>query len=787
MWKAMLAPIAAIGLLTMIAPMVSGAAGDGNVADHTSADVSTGNGAVNKGIAASVAAANGATADGTTVKIGRGSYTTALPTGQYGPPVEVFKTENLQGAVPTNKWWSSVLWTKYSHAMYPHPLTAKCTPTGLELGYPNKTIEYELDGDIDVLMEHRADLEIQGEGFEPVDARADRYSDWAVDIKMADGDRSIVVTLAHGSPFAFFIFNGVKPAVSFSSTPEVWYGAADKQYLGVTVNGNAYGLFAPKGSTWSGLGSRTITCDLGGGADYFSVAVLPDSTEETLTYYAEHAYAFLTDTRVSWTYDQVRSEVTTTFTVSTTTKEGDNTHTLVALYPHQWRNNASLRLLPMTYRSIRGTMKVIEGNSFTTRYTFNGVLPWLPDCGDYDHERLAGYVREVADEREHIRLGLGSARYNTYVIGKNLGRLANILPIAEQIGDTAARNSFLSTMTQTLEDWFTASPGETENLFYYDKNWGTLIGYNAGYGSNTDLNDHHFHYGYYVFAAAAVALRDRHWADESQWGGMVTELIRDMANWDRSDPKYPFLRAFDPYAGHSWASGSARYSSGNNQESSSEAINAWVSLILWGETTGNRAIRDLGVYLYATETTAVKNYWFNIYGDNFPPEFKNVDCSIVWGGKIVHTTWWTDNPAEVNGINFLPITGGSLYLGHDPEYVLRNYNEILSLGRVNTWHDIIYSYLALSDPETALSLWKDTLTPEFSETLAHTYHWLCNLRVLGRVDTSITADSPLHAVFDNNGKKTYVAYNPTDTTQVVTFSDGTTLTMAGHSMATRTQ
>lgn len=63
--------------------------------------------------------------------------------------------------------------------------------------------------------------------------------------------------------------------------------------------------------------------------------------------------------------------------------------------------------------------------------------------------------------------------------------------------------------------------------------------------------DHHFHYGYYLRAAAQIALRDPAWATDSQWGGMTKELIRDIANWDRTDTKYPFLRNFDPHEGRS--------------------------------------------------------------------------------------------------------------------------------------------------------------------------------------------------------------------------------------------
>lgn len=63
---------------------------------------------------------------------------------------------------------------------------------------------------------------------------------------------------------------------------------------------------------------------------------------------------------------------------------------------------------------------------------------------------------------------------------------------------------------------------------------------------------------------------------------MVDLLIRDIASTDRSDPLFPYLRCFDKYAGHSWASAEANFADGNNQESSSESLNAWYGLILWG-------------------------------------------------------------------------------------------------------------------------------------------------------------------------------------------------------------
>ncbi|MEK8105205.1 glycosyl hydrolase [Micromonospora sp. M12] len=51
---------------------------------------------------------------------------------------------------------------------------------------------------------------------------------------------------------------------------------------------------------------------------------------------------------------------------------------------------------------------------------------------------------------------------------------------------------------------------------------------------------------------------------------MVDLLIRDANNYRRGDTQFPYLRDFDIYAGHDWASGHGSFGSGNNQESSSE-------------------------------------------------------------------------------------------------------------------------------------------------------------------------------------------------------------------------
>ena len=141
------------------------------------------------------------------------------------------------------------------------------------------------------------------------------------------------------------------------------------------------------------------------------------------------------------------------------------------------------------------------------------------------------------------------------------------------------------------------------------------------------------------------------------------------------------------------------------QESSSESMNFATAAILWGEATGQQEIRDLGVYLHATEKTAIEQYWFDVDDAVFPEDYPHVAVGIVWGGKGVHSTWFGANPEFIHGINILPVHAGSLYLGHYPDYVLANYNEIVSerSGQPIIWQDILWEFLALSDPNLALS------------------------------------------------------------------------------------
>ncbi|GAA3967357.1 glycoside hydrolase [Thermobifida alba] len=720
------------------------------------------------------------------IRLGSGSYTTELPPGASGPsditgaPVVPKVTDDFDQPVATNDWWSSLIFQRYpdnpyGENLYAHPLSFKARPDGLEVGH-SATPEIVADG-LKYQYPHSPDLVLGVQGLNAPAARVAGYGDWTVTADLSDSSRRLRTTLGQGLPFVYADVSGGPVRVEFTAQPTVWRRSGHA--VGVTVNGNHYALFAPSGAAWSESGT-VLTADVGG-EGYASVALLPDPGD--FDTYAAYAHSFVTDSRLSYDYDPDSATLTSTYGVTTEAREGSAQGTLLALYPHHWKETTTA-LTDLSYASPRGPMRVVEGDRFTTELTTHGILPSLPTVDSADHQRMRTLIDAELDAADPWK-----GATDTYWTGKALGRLAQLVPIADSIGYTSGRDALLDLLRGRMEDWLSADGATDGAQFYYDDQWDTLIGFPASFGANTELNDHDFHYGYFVTAAATIARYDRAWIGEDRWGPMVETVLRDANNPDRGDERFPWMRSFSPYAGHGWASGHAGFASGNNQESSSEAMHFAASAALLGSLTGDEELRDLGVYMHTTQASAMSRYWQDSDGDAFPDGYAHDVVGMVWGDGGDHRIWWDGTPEELYGINYLPITAGSLYLGHDTGHAAAVHRSLVDrLGRQpQTWRDIHWAHQALSDPDAALAAFEaqwQSYEPESGSSKAHTYQWLSTLADLGTVDTSVTADTPHYAVFADGGTRTHVAFNATDRPITVTFSDGATLTVQPGQLAT---
>ena len=137
--------------------------------------------------------------------LGLGGYYTKLKSGDGTLPVAEFVTGEAAGkAAPTNQWYSSVMFQRWSQPLHAHPMTYRATEQGFELGLPSKR-HADVDGSIELSYPHVPAIVVSPLGFTPKDARLSKFSDWLAQVSMAAGaDEALTATVLHGSPFSYY-------------------------------------------------------------------------------------------------------------------------------------------------------------------------------------------------------------------------------------------------------------------------------------------------------------------------------------------------------------------------------------------------------------------------------------------------------------------------------------------------------------------------------------------------------------------------------------------------------
>lgn len=766
--------------------------------------------------------------------------------GDGGVPKYVTAIPKFKSGVPavSNKWWSGLGWNYWgiqssglnSVPNYPLPLSFMAVPGGAGLWQPDQPSILRVNGGgtdwmagtpIDGMefvnngypnSQHFGfydqDLVAGLEGLASGDPLVAGYSDWSVTAEWTGGGHTLQVTSASGSPYMFFkrTAGAANARVEVSGGLTVFYDGGNVK--GISVSKSAathrpgtmhhYLLVAPSGVTWAQNGS-VFTAPLGA-KGYFTIAALPNATVATAMEYAGLAHNHIVDTRVSWNYDEASASLKSTYSFSTVNPDtgATNQPTLSAVFPHTWKGNLDSPVnTAYTYASPRGQMKVVKGASYSSSMRFHGLLPVMPVAAA-DVARLNGYINDIANNPSALWMQPPEGSIDdAYWSGRAIGRIASLVSIAAQTGNTAARDRLLTEMKTKLQDWLTYTPGEANKHWAYDSKWRTLCPIYDMHYACRDLSDHHFINGYFIRAAAIVAMFDPNGASwAAAWGPMIEQLIKDPMNWDRGDTKYAFLRHYSPVEGHSWASGIA-FGNGLNEESSSEGMNFATGVALWGMAVGNKAIRDLGLMYYANQSRAIEEYWLDVDQSNHPAEFKPQHVGIVWGNGGLYGTWWTAEPRAVLGINILPITSGSIYFGRRADQVPRHLNSMNTyqakyaglpvptppgtkplMGTMD-WSDLFWSVQAVNDPAAALGQFNANpgAPAEWGQTKADVYNFIAALNQYGKLDTAVTADVPSYQVFSKNGAKSYAAFNPGTSVLCVNFSDGRKMEVAAKQLA----
>jgi endoglucanase Acf2 len=727
----------------------------------------------------------------TQVAVGRGSYEIG-DINQPEPPLPNFRTERLTGPMPSNDWWQSLLISNLgnSNGLVTLPLRSKYTKSGLSL----TTIDagfVTADGK-SIETARQPDLYLMPDTVTPgrMQTRVDGHGDYSVSVILSDDQTAKMrTTLVQGSPFVYNTFaNPGKIQLTAYNITRLFdrsgntilandFDTYDGDVIGIELTSTDeapqartatrwYGAFAPAGSRFLRVGS-TVKVTLGGGQNFMSLATMPSAAD--LANFQRNAYAFVTDTKADYNYDPATSQVSTTFNSTIEAQRADfPAETLMGLLPHQWKVS-SAPTGAYRYPSIRGEIRMVEGNSFTTADTFHGLIPQFvePRNPGYSRARLASYL----DQLDQSVAG-NIMNPDPYWQGKALHPLAMAILITDQVGDTARRDAYIGKLRAALTDWLSYTPGEPMlgTYFHYVQPWGSLVAYKSEFGLNTGLTDHHFTYGYFAFAAAVLGSYDKDFVND--YGPMVELLIRDYASPSRSDPLFPYFRNFNAYEGHSWAGGFGDNPNGNNQEAAGEALVGWLGQYLWGVVTDNAELRDAGIYGFTTEERAIENYWFNYDRDIYLPQFTHAGVGQVYGSSYAWTTYFGNEPAYIYGIHWLPTAEYLTYYGRDKTKAANLYNGFVADngGAEKTWQHIIWPFQSLSDPQAVLAKF-DGSKLQYNE--AFNAYWFVNsMASLGERTNDIWAvEWPAATVYKSASGYVAQVWNPTDVARTVRFTN----------------
>jgi endo-1,3(4)-beta-glucanase len=527
---------------------------------------------------------------------------------------------------PTNRWFSSLALGEKALPVFPMPLSYTPGDAGFGLGLPkvttsDKTIMGGAVSDVTVTVPGVKSTVVSG------------YDDLTVTLEQRDDSGKPLghTVLAQGSPYLTFT-----AATDVTLGQNVSFAAGDVPT--VQVAGHTYGLVLDKAT----LDGTSVKVDSGGSVTWFPV---PDGgSAATMAGLA----ARITGSSVS--YSATKDTATTKLSYTSSGGEG-----AVAAMPHQQAGLASGTTCDLgTYPSVYGVLKVCRGSSLQWSAPVRAVQTGL----DLDGLSADDKTTLTAQVKADIA-AIPAFPADTYFGGKSLQRAGQLYELATQLGMSSEAAAVKAKIVEQLNQW-TDPQGCAKRpafCFVYDAKGHGLVGQTASFGSD-EYNDHHFHYGYFLYTAGLLAKDDP--ALAAKWKPVMDLVAADIAGTSTGG-LFPDRRVFDAYNSHSWASGTSPFGDGNNQESTSEAVNAWVGLSLWATASKNQALGTEATWMLSGEQDTALKYGLAI--DRSDPVYKGFGHQVLtlsWGGKRDYATWFSPAPAAMLGILLLPSTPSSV-------------------------------------------------------------------------------------------------------------------------------
>ncbi|MDN4480777.1 glycosyl hydrolase [Demequina muriae] len=572
---------------------------------------------------------------------------------------------------PTNRWYSGLVFGDQPFVAFPAPLSFNSTDGGFAWGVPR--VGVAVDGN-SIVSPASSDVTVAIDGASglPVATAADTTS-----VTLAYGDAS--VSLAAGSPMV-----GVTATADMSFTVSPAPVPAGDGVWTMESGERTYGISAANAT----VDGSTVTLSSGDHAQMFAV---PDGGDPAAV--AAATGAPIDGVDVTYAVDD--ESATTSLAYAP-----EDEPTLVAV-PRERAEGLDCEL--GTYPSVNGEMAACTAS--TVAWSVPTVEPDLGlDLDGVTEEQRAEIVAALESEAQ----AEPTFPADTYFGAKALHRHAMLVTVADALGETALADEFAGVLSDELLTWADPAGCErrSERCFEYDEQLRGVVGLEAAFGSE-EFNDHHFHYGY-LLNAAAVALE----RDPSLEDGLAP--VMDLVAADIASPadaeSFPTLRAFDPFAGHSWASGFSPFGDGNNQESSSEAVLAWNGVAAWAQARGDESLTHTARWTLSAEANAAVTRWLRPDLEGFE-EYQHDIVALQWGGKREYATWFSAEPSAMLGIELIPMAPVQQHLAPEDEEAvataLRSIEAAAPGGYEVPFGDYLLMYQALAGPEQAAAAWDE--------------------------------------------------------------------------------
>ena len=263
---------------------------------------------------------------------------------------------------------------------------------------------------------------------------------------------------------------------------------------------------------------------------------------------------------------------------------------------------------------------------------------------------------------------------NSYYSGKRLAMYANLLYFVDSTAsvDTLGKQ-LLRYCSYTV----------------HDPIWGGHLPSISGRFHTHTYNDLHFHYGYAVYAAAIYVQKQKVDKPLKEFKRAIEPLLYTMMYQcppgERTNPLwYQYVKhdgSFEPrymslVHGHSWAHGLTPMANGTQQESTSEAVNAWYAVYLYGTATDDLALINIGKKWCHLEIESAK-YRTDVFANDWIPDstnvnkFDGINSELQWMKpdvrynpivairaqlSLTKSTWFSEYAWSRHMIQILPVT-----------------------------------------------------------------------------------------------------------------------------------